>query len=170
MSVQRADHTGLPDALDDHAIAIRRAGTADVDLLADLRVAMRRDIGDLAAPDEAAVAEANRCYLREKLPSDELVALVAEAEGRIVGTGWLVLFRKPPSSGNMSGVEGYVLNMYTEPAWRGRGIARRLVEEMLAIAREAGAPLVWLRATEAGRRVYEKLGFAENPRYLQVKL
>ncbi len=151
-------------------VAIRHATIADTEVLVASRVAMQRELGELGDDNEPHVIEAVRAYLQETLPTDELVALLAEAGGEVVGTGLIVLFNKPPSSGNLAGVEGYVLNMYTPPEWRGRGIARRIVEELLEAARVAGAPIVWLRATPAGRRVYEKVGFAEYPRYLQVKL
>ena len=68
------------------------------------------------------------------------------------------------------GVEGYVLNMLTVAEWRGKGIASAIMREVLACAREAGAGLVWLRAIDQGRSVYEKFDLAENPRYMQVKL
>ena len=53
-------------------------------------------------------------------------------------------------------------------AWQ--RLASDIVERLLECAREAGAGLVWLRATDQGRPVYEKFGFAENPRYMQLKL
>jgi GNAT superfamily N-acetyltransferase len=60
--------------------------------------------------------------------------------------------------------------MLTIDEWRGKGVASAIMRELLECARQAGAGLVWLRATEAGRRVYEKFGFAENLHYMQVKL
>ena len=53
--------------------------------------------------------------------------------------------------------------MYTAPEWRGRGIARMIVEELMSAARAAGARFVSLRASDQGRPIYEKAGFAENP-------
>lgn len=152
------------------SVPIRRATIADIETLVGLRVAMQRDLGELGDDNEPRVIEAVRGYLVDKVPTDELVALLAEADEQIVGTGWLVLFRKPPSSDNVSGIEGYILNMYTTPEQRGRGIARRIVDELLVVAKEAGAPIVWLRATEAGRQVYEKVGFAKDPRYMRVRV
>ena len=80
------------------------------------------------------------------------------------------LAAKPPSSKNLAGVEGYILNMYTALEWRGRGIARMIVEELTSAALAANARFVSLRASDQGRPMYEKAGFAENPRYLQRML
>ena len=60
--------------------------------------------------------------------------------------------------------------MLTLAEFRRKGIASAIMREMLASAREAGAGLVALKATDAGRRVYEKFGFTENPHYMQLKL
>ncbi len=47
----------------------------------------------------------------------------------------------------------------TDPAYRGRGLARQLMEHTLAWLDERGIPLVKLDATDMGRPLYEKLGF-----------
>jgi predicted GNAT family acetyltransferase len=56
--------------------------------------------------------------------------------------------------------QAVLLNVYTQPAWRRRGIAERLVREVLAWAAARGVSSVVLHASAAGRRLYERLGFA----------
>jgi len=51
------------------------------------------------------------------------------------------------------------VNVYTEPAWRGRGIARSLMKIMMNWAAEQGADRVVLHASDAGRALYLSLGF-----------
>jgi GNAT superfamily N-acetyltransferase len=65
--------------------------------------------------------------------------------------------------------DAYVLNVYTEPAHRRRGLARRLMREVLAWARRKGAAIVSLHASDAGRPVYEGLGFKEG-REMRIRL
>jgi GNAT superfamily N-acetyltransferase len=55
--------------------------------------------------------------------------------------------------------EAYVLNVYTEPAHRRHGLARRLMEEMLAWCRERAVARVVLHASDDGAARYESLGF-----------
>lgn len=53
----------------------------------------------------------------------------------------------------------YVNSVYVYPAYRRRGIARRLMEMALAWAREHRCSQVRLRASDDGRPLYEQLGF-----------
>jgi GNAT superfamily N-acetyltransferase len=98
------------------------------------------------------------------------VAFVAETDGQIVATSGMVVYEAPPTGGNPTGVEGYIMNMYTLPEWRGHGLARRLLDCLTEHARGLGARRVWLRASAQGRRVYEPYGFSgdENQMYLKL--
>lgn len=56
----------------------------------------------------------------------------------------------------------YVNAVYVKPAYRRRGIARRLMQQVVAWARERGCTSVRLRASDEGRFLYEALGFHEG--------
>ena len=88
--------------------------------------------------------------------------LLARREGAAVGC--CALQRNPES-----GLEGVELKrMYVEPAARGTGVANALLEAAEKLARDLGAPQIYLetgtRQPEA-RRVYERSGYAEIPKY-----
>ncbi|MFM8359675.1 MAG: GNAT family N-acetyltransferase [Verrucomicrobiota bacterium] len=55
----------------------------------------------------------------------------------------------------------YVANLWTEPAFRRRGLATALMRRVLAEARRAGVRHLGLSATRAGRAVYARLGFQD---------
>ena len=153
------------------AFVLRRATFDDIDLLVALRDAMWREIaGETDIGDVSQALGNTRAYFEAAVPSGDYVCLLAEAEGCVVGVGGMVIYRKPSQPLSPVGVEAYILNMLTVSEWPGKGIASAIMQGLLDSAREAGAGLVWLRATDAGRRVYERFGFAENPRYMQVKL
>jgi GNAT superfamily N-acetyltransferase len=63
-----------------------------------------------------------------------------------------------------------VTGVYTIPAWRRRGVARRLVAACLDEARAWRVRRVWLRTSAAGRPVYEGMGFTDPGNYLQLDL
>jgi GNAT superfamily N-acetyltransferase len=52
-----------------------------------------------------------------------------------------------------------VVNVYTEPDWRGHGIARALMRTLMQWALESGSDRVVLHASDAGRPLYVALGF-----------
>lgn len=87
--------------------------------------------------------------------------------GEAVACGTLALFVRPPYPGNLAGREGYVLNMYTLPAWRRRGMANALLVAIKAYAREQQLGRLWLHASDEGRSLYERFGFADNPACLE---
>lgn len=101
-----------------------------------------------------------RRWARPRLASGELVGVVAESpEGRPVGSG-LVWFRsdQPRPKIPMLTIP-YILSMYTDPGWRGRGIASEIVRRLVVACRTRGYPSVVLHASEQGRSVYRHLGF-----------
>jgi predicted GNAT family acetyltransferase len=63
-----------------------------------------------------------------------------------------------------------IVNVYTEPDHRRRGLARRLMVTMLDWLRQEGYGTVSLHASDYGRALYESLGFrATNEMRLQLK-
>jgi DNA-binding MarR family transcriptional regulator/GNAT superfamily N-acetyltransferase len=101
---------------------------------------------------EALVAEIAGQFLKNRRPTRER-CWVAERDGEIVGSVFLI----------EAGEETAKLRLlYVEPAARGLGIGRRLVEEALRFARQAGYRKVTLWTNDvlvAARRTYERAGF-----------
>ncbi len=67
---------------------------------------------------------------------------------------------RPPSPRFPQQVGPYLFSVFTDPDRRGRGVATRVVRALVKTARERGYPRIELHATESGRGVYERLGFA----------
>jgi predicted N-acetyltransferase YhbS len=82
-------------------------------------------------------------------PGNQLVAVRA---GQVVGTVGAVDF----------GQFAYIALMGVDPALQGRGIARQLMEHVLARLDDRGCPIVLLDATDVGAVLYEKLGFVDD--------
>ena len=57
------------------------------------------------------------------------------------------------------GAHALIVFVNTLPADRGRGLARAMTGEALALARRAGATQAWLDSSRAARSVYQRLGF-----------
>lgn len=149
---------------------IRRATVDDIETLVELRVSLQSENSDGIEVDSAAVWEACRRYFAETLPTDVFVVYVAEAEGRVVATSGVSFVSRPPGRTSFLQCEGYVTNVYTVPGWRGKGVATALLKATIEYAQRKGARLVYLHTSDAGRSVYEKLGFAQYPRYMERRL
>jgi len=90
--------------------------------------------------------------VREQLPIDTTLSLIAEIDGKPVSSVWMT-----PIS--LSGVDGYLLGpLATDPVYRGRGAARLLVQEVtkLALNRDEGQYVLLV----GDQPYYGPLGFA----------
>jgi len=81
--------------------------------------------------------------------------VVAEADGRVVGTG----------VGTANGTVGWVGTIWVEPAFRGAGLGRALTQEVIDGLEAAGCRTLLLVATDEGLPLYERMGFALQTRY-----
>ena len=153
----------MPDTID-----VRRATAADSRVLARHRAEMFRDMGDL--PDDrhyATLLSAAEREIAACLASGDYVSFVASPAGRpaevVAGAGIQIRRLLPRPLANGSGIrlgpEAIVLNVFTERAWRRRGIAARLMEHVIGWARSNGIAQLVLHASPDGRRLYERLGF-----------
>lgn len=149
------------------SFAVRRATAEDAEVLAHHRAAMFRDMGSLRPDLYDELREAARPWFVDAVPAGEYVAFLASPAGRpdeIVGGAGMQLRRQLPRPTPDGGAievrqQALVLNVYTEHAWRRRGLAALLMEHVLAWAREHGVGSVVLHASEEGRPLYEQLGF-----------
>ena len=69
------------------------------------------------------------------------------------------LSRADKWSGVAEGRHAIILNVFTEPDWRHQGIAVLLLERIIEWARAEHLDRLVLHASEAGRPLYESLGF-----------
>ena len=147
---------------------VREALAADIPALTTLRMALFCEVGELARPDEDPVLrEATQAYFIQAQEEGSARSWVVEEEGEVVACATLALFVRPPYPGNLAGREGDLLNIYTRPAWRRRGMANALLVAMVAYAREQQLGKLWLHASSDGRAIYERFGFAGNPACLE---
>ena len=82
--------------------------------------------------------------------------------------GWVMVEGDVAIAGAYRLLHGADCGIYavgTVPAWRRRGIARRLVEHVLADARRLGARTASLQSTPMAQHLYESLGFQPIGRY-----
>jgi GNAT superfamily N-acetyltransferase len=148
-------------------IVVRPATEADAAVVARHRVAMFRDMGTLPAEQGPPLLTASEAYFRRAIPAGLYAGWLATPAGRpgeVVGGGGIQIREMIPrlrldETAVDSGPQGLIVNVYTEPAWRRRGIGELLMREILAFTRRRGIHNVVLHASDDGRPLYEKLGF-----------
>jgi GNAT superfamily N-acetyltransferase len=149
---------------------IRSATTDDADVIAWHRVRMFQDMGmvsdDLFEPFRAKALE----HIRSALGSGEYVGWLipnpADAKIVIAGAG-VTLRRIPPfprcdDDANPTvagGQQALIVNVFSEAQWRRRGLARFLMQHVIAWCRSERIESVVLHASDDGRTLYEQLGF-----------
>ena len=132
----------------------------DIDLLVRHRVSMWNDISaelTAAAPN---FEEKNRGWIKKKLSEGKLIGFIAKTQdGHVAGSGCLWIREHPPIPMSAHMEVPYLLSMYTEEGFRRKGVGKMIVEAAIAWCRDRGYDRINLDASEAGKRLYETLGF-----------
>jgi GNAT superfamily N-acetyltransferase len=142
-------------------IRIREAQVGDVRHLVHHRRAMFEDMGQGTAAELDVADEMARKYFEAALPDGTYKGWLAEdtANAQVVAGAGVVIVPWAGYPGERHAARVWILNMYTEPHARRRGIAKKLVTIMTEWCRAEGFRTVSLHASPAGRLVYETLGF-----------
>jgi GNAT superfamily N-acetyltransferase len=140
---------------------MRRAGTADLKTILYHRRRMFEDMG-YTEPEALARAMASSAGLVERgLRQGTYHGWLAEtADGTVVAGGGLLHLEYPSHPRDPEPRRTFVVNVFTEPEHRRRGLARRLMDEMIGWCREAGVRGLYLHASDEARPLYRELGFA----------
>lgn len=151
-------------------IRIREAGLGDVRHLVHHRRAMFEDMGQGTAAELDRADERAREYFASALGAgtykgwlaDDLDELDDTGKARVVAGGGLVIVPWAGYPGEKHAARVWIVNMYTEPHARRRGLAKKFVNIMTEWCRAEGFGSVSLHASNAGRPVYESMGFASS--------
>jgi GNAT superfamily N-acetyltransferase len=103
-------------------------------------------------------------HLASRLGRDAAVFVVDDptAPGRLVAIGAGTIARRLPGPHNPGATAGYIQWIFTEPAWRRRGLARQVTQAVLDWFRENEVHLVELHAYPEAEALYRSLGFQEG--------
>lgn len=111
-------------------------------------------IKEMAVTDIAEVIEIERvsfptpwsrlAYLSELLENEKAVYIVAKQDGKVVGyAGMWIIFD-----------EGHITTLAVSPAVRSRGIGRKLLRTLAALAKESGASRMTLEVRKSNITAY----------------
>ena len=140
-------------------ITYRIATIGDVEAIARLKWEMEAERHPELQVDRDAFFAAARASVHSEIERGAHIAFLAEADGEPIACAILIWWMMLPSITDFHRSRGYVSSVYTAPAYRHRGIARRLMQNLMARAREMGLSRLILWASEMGRPLYLDLGF-----------
>ncbi|MGG4043280.1 GNAT family N-acetyltransferase [Bacillus smithii] len=141
-------------------VDIRKATIQDLEEIVRLRLELFKELGEVRSEqEEALVITATKEYLEEALTNNEFISYLALLNDHVISVSGMVLFKRPPYLENLKGLEAYILNMYTIPQYRGKGIARSLLEKLIEECKKTGVRRIWLHASDDGKPLYTKMGF-----------
>ena len=155
---------GRARALPAGSFRLRRATLNDLPILVRHRHQMWSDVGSRTEHEITLHDRRYRRWAREQMKKRKLLGLVAEvSDVGPVASGCLWFQPDHPRPVILEMDTPYIMSMYTEPAYRRKGLATLILRGLIDVARKRGYARVVLHASRKGRRVYSKLGFASTP-------
>jgi len=138
---------------------LRPSGPADLETHVAHRIAMFRDMEMGSEEGLRRMADAFRPLLRTWLVTGQCRGLLLEENGKPVAGLLLLLKETIPTPVTPLSVRGYLFNVFTEPAHRRQGLAARLTDAALELARDLGIEIMELHASLEAEGMYQRMGF-----------
>lgn len=143
-------------------LTYKKATIQDIDILTETRIEVLRAANKLPGDiDMSKVESQSYNYYKKALSDGTHIAYLVFDESCFVGTGGVSFFQVMPTFHNPSGKKAYIMNMYTAPAYRRKGIAYKTLDMLVEETKRNGISAISLEATPMGRPLYEKYGFVK---------
>ena len=139
----------------------RIATISDCEALTDIRMQMRKEL-DADFNSELIYAE-TLDFFKRNIKSGVHIAFICEHNRQMIATAGITLFEIMPTTEHPNGKVARLMNMYVEPFYRGKGIAKELLNRIMAYAEEHGIGKVMLNPSQMGKSLYENYGFQLLP-------
>lgn len=153
-------------------IIFRKATSADVEDLVRLRMAFLKEVQkpETRQLDDVTLEQILRLYFQKNVENEKFVAWLALHGDEIVATSGLCFFQIAPGFTLQDGKIAYILNIYTLPEWRRKGLGKQIFDHILQEAKSRGYKRISLHASDEGRPVYEKFGFRLTGDEMELQL
>ncbi len=141
-------------------LTYKRATIEDIDILTKTRIEVLKAANELSEDTNMEEVEKQSYnYYKKALCDGSHIAYLVFDENCFVGAGGVSFFQVMPTYHNPSGNKAYIMNMYTNPAYRRKGIAYKTLDMLVREAKSKGITAISLEATDMGRPLYKKYGF-----------
>ena len=138
----------------------RKASINDLDLLVKTRIEVLRAANGLDGnTDMSKVESESYLYYTSAMENGRHTAYLVFDGNLFIGAGGISYYTVMPTFHNPSGEKAYIMNIYTKPDYRRKGIATKTLDLLVCDAKEHEVTAISLEATDIGRKLYEKYGF-----------
>lgn len=142
------------------SITLRLAALDDIDHIVTHRRRMFEDMGNHDSVSLSRMEQHFRPWVQGMMQNNRYISwLACNPAAEVIAGSDIWLIEWPPGQYDVSPYRGYILNVYTQPAYRRQGLARKLVRACMDWCYNNQVPVVMLHASDQGRPVYEALGF-----------
>lgn len=133
-------------------VVMRRAVEGDLSGLVDLKVAWADRPGE--GEERVTLTSA----LREWIGRSDVVCVVADDGGRLVGMAWMVVFRRVPNLGDTERLSADLQSVFVLAPYRRRGIGRRLIATVCDLADDCGIRRIGVSSNLVAKNLYLSAG------------
>ena len=142
-------------------ITYHKAGINDVSSIVDNRILFALELSDPTseAPIQA-LRQGLNAYFLKATTNNSCISFIAKAGDQVAGIGSMHVREMPGNFKNPSGKWGYIMNMYTLPAHRRKGICKGILAHLVEEGKKMGITAFELHATAEGEMVYKQNGFS----------
>ncbi len=148
-------------------ISYRRLTDKELDIFIKMRINQLHEEG---AKEDIDIEPALRDYYQRHMADGTFISWIALDNEKIIGTSGMSIVEKPPYFGCPSGKIGLLSSMFTDKAYRRKGIAKELLSRVVNEARKKGCGTVQITASDMGVLLYSNFGFTKNENFMQYKL
>ncbi|MDD2521588.1 MAG: GNAT family N-acetyltransferase [Anaerolineaceae bacterium] len=144
-------------------IEFRPAEQTDIPFLAKARLDFLRALGQTLPEDELDGAQSQIEGFLETRLNEQIFAWIGIVDDKPAAVGFLQVYNVMYHPHSQTGRNGRIINILTWSEYRNQGLARGIMERLVALACELELDYVALDASPEGRHLYESLGFVELP-------
>lgn len=141
-------------------VIIRRVEVNEIAVMTDYRIAYLTELqGEREKAYKEKLREELHAFFKQTMAEGSFFALQADYQGQVLSFGGMVIKKIPGDFNQSSYLEGDILNMYTIPEARRKGISSMILTRLLKEAKEMGITKVALHTSKDGEPLYRKFGF-----------
>jgi GNAT superfamily N-acetyltransferase len=141
-------------------IIFRKATPEDIPHLVECRIRFTIEYaGEQSTEDTEELRKQMTSYFSKAMAEDLCISYIAWSGSDLAGIGSAAFREQPGNFKNPSGKWAYIMNMYTLPEYRKKGICTGILQRLVEAVKGKGIIALELHATEEGEPIYTRNGF-----------